>query len=139
MTQKGFTLIELMIVLAIIAILAMVGLPAYQDYAGRAQMSEGLSLAGGQKVLLSEYHSQVGAWPANNQAAGAAADASITGRFVEKVSIDQNKIIATMRSANVSANVQGKTVTLIGSAANGAYSWSCSSDAPPRFLPGVCR
>ncbi|MDR1662653.1 MAG: prepilin-type N-terminal cleavage/methylation domain-containing protein, partial [Azoarcus sp.] len=77
--QQGFTLIELMIVVAIIGILAAIALPAYQDYTARAQMSEGFSLAGGQKLAVSEYHSNYGHYPTDNSVAGVAQAASITG------------------------------------------------------------
>ncbi|HFA0042781.1 TPA: pilin, partial [Neisseria gonorrhoeae] len=70
--QKGFTLIELMIVIAIVGILAAVALPAYQDYTARAQVSEAILLAEGQKSAGTEYYLNHGKWPANNGAAGVA-------------------------------------------------------------------
>ncbi|ENW2580196.1 pilin [Neisseria gonorrhoeae] len=67
--QKGFTLIELMIVIAIVGILAAVALPAYQDYTARAQVSEAILLAEGQKSAVTEYYLNNGKWPADNGAA----------------------------------------------------------------------
>lgn len=138
--QKGFTLIELMIVVAIIGILAAVALPAYQDYTARAQLSEAFSLAGGQKGSMSEYHSNYGKWPADNTAAGIAAANKITGKYVESVTVVNNKATAKMFGAGkVAKGVQGKTLEIIGSATEGSYSWSCTSNADAKYRPASCR
>ncbi len=138
--QKGFTLIELMIVVAIIGILAVIGIPASQDYAARAQMAEALSLASGQKWAISEFHANKGRWPTDNTEAGIASATSITGKYVESVSVSGNAIVAKMKSTDVAAPIQGATVTLAGtSASDGSYSWQCSTSAAPRFLPAPCR
>src|SRR5690554_7953243 len=79
--QKGFTLIELMIVVAIIGILASVALPAYQDYTARSQMSEALSLASGARTAVSEFYTSNGQFPTNNASAGLAAAAQITDKY----------------------------------------------------------
>ena len=76
--QKGFTLIELMIVVAIIAILAAIAIPAYQDYVIRSQVSEGMSLLDGSKTAVAEFYSNRGHFPTNNESAGLAPKASIT-------------------------------------------------------------
>lgn len=136
--QKGFTLIELMIVVAIIGILAAVALPAYQDYTARAQLSEAFSLAGGQKGSISEYHSNYGDWPANNADAGIAAAGSITGKYVSGVVVNKNVVTASMRNT-VAPGIKGKTLTLTGSAQAGSYSWTCSSTAQAKFRPASCR
>jgi len=80
--QQGFTLIELMIVVAIIGILAAIAVSAYQDYTIRAQVSEGLNLAGGAKEAVSEYFMDRGAYPTTNAMAGLSAAASISGKYV---------------------------------------------------------
>ncbi|HGO7965813.1 TPA: pilin, partial [Neisseria meningitidis] len=85
--QKGFTLIELMIVIAIVGILAAVALPAYQDYTARAQVSEAILLAEGQKSAVTEYYLNHGEWPANNSSAGVAPASDIKGKYVEKVEV----------------------------------------------------
>ncbi|ENV9507368.1 pilin, partial [Neisseria gonorrhoeae] len=86
--QKGFTLIELMIVIAIVGILAAVALPAYQDYTARAQVSEAILLAEGQKSAVTEYYLNNGIWPADNGAAGVASSATdIKGKYVKEVKV----------------------------------------------------
>lgn len=146
--QKGFTLIELMIVIAIIGILAAIALPAYQDYIARSQMSEAFNLAGGQKGAVSEYHSNHGDWPADNAAAGVAAATDIKGKYVDSVTIAKNVITATMKSTGVSEGIQGASLTLTGTAAAtaGSYEWACAAKKSGgttalegKFLPASCR
>ena len=142
--QQGFTLIELMIVVAIIGILAAVALPAYQDYTARAQMSEALNLAGGQKGAVSEYHSNLGNWPENNFHAGVAQAVSIFGKYVSKVEVKGASIIATLKSQSVAKGIQGKQLILGGTSTGGSYEWTCYSPAVaknilPKYLPANCR
>ncbi|HGM2453307.1 TPA: pilin, partial [Neisseria gonorrhoeae] len=94
--QKGFTLIELMIVIAIVGILAAVALPAYQDYTARAQVSEAILLAEGQKSAVTEYYLNHGTWPADNGAAGVASPADIKGKYVKQVEVKNGVVTATM-------------------------------------------
>ena len=139
--QKGFTLIELMIVIAIIGILAAIALPAYQDYVARSQMSEAFNLAGGQKGAVSEYYSDKGVWPANNAAAGIAT--TVNGKYVDSVVVSaagtNGVITATMKATGVAKGVQGKTLALKGTANDGSFSWECSSNADAKYLPSSCR
>ncbi|ENS6391372.1 pilin, partial [Neisseria gonorrhoeae] len=93
--QKGFTLIELMIVIAIVGILAAVALPAYQDYTARAQVSEAILLAEGQKSAVTEYYLNHGIWPKDNTSAGVASPASnIKGKYVQKVEVNNGVVTA---------------------------------------------
>ncbi|HGO9308183.1 TPA: pilin, partial [Neisseria meningitidis] len=100
--QKGFTLIELMIVIAIVGILAAVALPAYQDYTARAQVSEAILLAEGQKSAVTEYYLNHGIWPANNSSAGVASvSTDIKGKYVQSVTVANGVITAQMASSGV--------------------------------------
>ncbi|ENS9152874.1 pilin, partial [Neisseria gonorrhoeae] len=111
--QKGFTLIELMIVIAIVGILAAVALPAYQDYTARAQVSEAILLAEGQKSAVTEYYLNHGIWPKDNTSAGVASPASnIKGKYVQKVEVNNGVVTATMASSNVNKEIQGKKLSL---------------------------
>ncbi|ENV2301735.1 pilin, partial [Neisseria gonorrhoeae] len=92
--QKGFTLIELMIVIAIVGILAAVALPAYQDYTARAQVSEAILLAEGQKSAVTEYYLNHGKWPADNGAAGVASASTIKGKYVKEVKVENDAVTA---------------------------------------------
>ncbi|ENW2648395.1 pilin, partial [Neisseria gonorrhoeae] len=106
--QKGFTLIELMIVIAIVGILAAVALPAYQDYTARAQVSEAILLAEGQKSAVTEYYLNNGIWPENNDKAGVASSSSIKGKYVKEVKVANGVVTATMASSNVNNEIKGK-------------------------------
>ena len=97
--QSGFTLIELMIVVAIIGILAAIAIPQYQNYVARAQVSEALVLASGAKIAVAEYASTNGKYPANNEDAGLADPEDISGSYVFSVEIDTGVITATFKSA----------------------------------------
>ncbi|HEZ4433686.1 TPA: pilin, partial [Neisseria meningitidis] len=103
--QKGFTLIELMIVIAIVGILAAVALPAYQDYTARAQVSEAILLAEGQKSAVTEYYLNHGEWPGNNSDAGVATSSEIKGKYVQSVEVAKGVITATMLSTGVNKEI----------------------------------
>ncbi|EPT7867627.1 pilin [Neisseria gonorrhoeae] len=124
--QKGFTLIELMIVIAIVGILAAVALPAYQDYTARAQVSEAILLAEGQKSAVTEYYLNHGIWPANNTSAGVASPPSdIKGKYVQKVEVNNGVVTATMASSNVNKEIKDKKLSLWAKRENGSVKWFC--------------
>ncbi|HFC6456813.1 TPA: pilin [Neisseria meningitidis] len=123
--QKGFTLIELMIVIAIVGILAAVALPAYQDYTARAQVSEAILLAEGQKSAVTEYYLNHGEWPANNSSAGVATSANIKGKYVQSVEVKNGVVTATMLSSGVNKEIQGKKLSLWAKRQDGSVKWFC--------------
>ncbi|EMS6448961.1 pilin [Neisseria gonorrhoeae] len=123
--QKGFTLIELMIVIAIVGILAAVALPAYQDYTARAQVSEAILLAEGQKSAVTEYYLNNGEWPENNDKAGVASPSDIKGKYVESVTVAKGVVTAKMLSSGVNKEIQGKKLSLWAKRENGSVKWFC--------------
>ncbi|HGH6670444.1 TPA: pilin [Neisseria meningitidis] len=123
--QKGFTLIELMIVIAIVGILAAVALPAYQDYTARAQVSEAILLAEGQKSAVTEYYLNHGEWPANNSSAGVATSANIKGKYVQSVEVKNGVVTATMLSSGVNNEIKGKKLSLWAKRQDGSVKWFC--------------
>ncbi|HFA4351898.1 TPA: pilin, partial [Neisseria gonorrhoeae] len=123
--QKGFTLIELMIVIAIVGILAAVALPAYQDYTARAQVSEAILLAEGQKSAVTEYYLNHGEWPKDNDKAGVASSSSIKGKYVKEVKVENGVVTATMNSSNVNKEIKDKRLSLWGRRENGSVKWFC--------------
>lgn len=127
--QKGFTLIELMIVVAIIGILAAIAIPAYQDYTIRAQVTEGLNLAGAAKAAVSETFASRGEWPEDNTEAGLGAAADIVGKYVSSVEVSEGGVITvTFGNQANAANLNGETLILTpGTSTNGDIAWQCGS------------
>ncbi|HFA7947028.1 TPA: pilin, partial [Neisseria gonorrhoeae] len=113
--QKGFTLIELMIVIAIVGILAAVALPAYQDYTARAQVSEAILLAEGQKSAVTGYYLNHGTWPKDNTSAGVASSPTdIKGKYVKSVTVAKGVVTAQMASTGVNKEIKDKRLSLWG-------------------------
>lgn len=140
-TQKGFTLIELMIVVAIVGILAAVAIPAYQDYVARSQVAEGMATAGAVKTSISEFYASQGAYPA----AGLYDDAQ-GGRYTASAAHDANGVITvTLRGvAPVNNAVRGFTFTLSptvnnAGGANAIVNWTCATAGNPKYLPSGCQ
>ena len=145
--QQGFTLIELMIVVAIIGILAAIAIPAYQDYTIRAQVSEGLSLAAGAKASVTEYFQDRGFFPGNNTNAGISQAASITGNYVSGVAVGGGIVTVTYSSAGqqqANSAINGATLNLSPVVNAGSVDWNCNATAGalstnPKWLPSACR
>jgi|TARA_R110000868_G_scaffold345357_1_gene606451 type IV pilus assembly protein PilA len=135
--QQGFTLIELMIVVAIIGILAAVAIPAYQDYTVRAQVTEGLSLASAAKTAVSEFFATNGSLPASNAEAGIASSQSISGNHVDYVEIGSTGSIVVTFSATA---ISTRTIVLTPSTLGGRVSWDCEGgNLEPKYRPSSCR
>jgi type IV pilus assembly protein PilA len=152
--QKGFTLIELMIVVAIIGILAAIALPAYQDYTIRSQVSEGPTLAEGVKLAVAEYYANQGAWPGNQADIGYTSP--VTGSYVTDISNAAGVVTVTYGPPKAHLNIQGQTLSLVaGVNANGDIAWRCgtttvlpngfnwaggvNTSITPKYLPSSCR
>ena len=147
--QKGFTLIELMIVVAIIGILAAVALPAYQDYTTRAKMTEVLSFAASGKTAVAEYFQSEGTLPVANEDAGLGVATDITSQYVESVTVTNGVIQVEIQGTNVTdldlANVTLTPVDadgdIIVTGHSGPISWKCEPSSADfnKYFPASCR
>ena len=138
--QKGFTLIELMIVVAIVGILAAIALPAYQDYTIRARLSEGAAAAAACKTSVAEFTASTGALPTSTAQAGCSGTSAAT-QFVASTNVSGAGIVTVAMSSNTKlGGAAGGTLTLTPSlgGSNTIGTWTCSG-SPQRFMPGSCR
>jgi len=155
--QKGFTLIELMIVVAIIGILAAIAIPAYQNYTIRSQVTEGMNLASAVETGVAEYYANTGNWPSNMAQAGGDATNLPKGKYVTSVNVGANGVISiTYGNQANSALLTNNSLTLTPAVSlNGDVAWICGDHATPsgvtasttpvqatvlqKYLPQVCR
>ena len=145
--QQGFTLIELMIVVAIIGILAAIAIPAYQDYTIRAQVSEGMNLSAAAKAAVTEFFQDRGVFPNNNLDAGLSAANTISGNYVSQVTVNNTGTIdmtySNQNQQEANAAINGAVLRLSPLTNAGSVDWNCSGQnilsANPQWLPAACR
>ena len=141
MIQQGFTLIELMIVVAIVGILAAVAVPMYLDYSVRSQVAEGITLSSGVKSAVTEFYQDRGVFPSNNVEAGVEIAANIQGKYVDSVNVVDD-VITVQYGNDANAKILGKTITLTADTTTaGSVRWDCASGGviQDKHLPSACR
>jgi type IV pilus assembly protein PilA len=133
---RGFTIIELMLAVTVVAILITIALPAFQAYSIRGKVSEAFSLASAPKTRLSEMFQQQGSFPADNAAADLAEPDDFKGKFVGTIEVLPEGVIRVTFSDRA---LVGRTVTFTANTTGRAIIWDCTSALPPNYLPASCR
>src|ERR1700754_4799493 len=138
--QKGFTLIELMIVVAIIAILAAIAIPQYQTYVIRTQASEGFIIATGAKAAIWDFMTDKGEFPSSNESAGLPRATSMAGKFVSGVVVTEGGLVTvSYEQGETNDKLKEKQLLFSPVANGGSISWACRGTIDNQYLPSTCR
>ena len=136
----GFTLIELMIVVAIIAVLAAIAIPQYQAYVIRAQASEGFTVASGAKTAIWEFMTNKGQFPRSNESAGLPRSSSLAGKYVSGLEVSTGGLVTVSFDQTDTSDKLKKQNLLLSPIANGgSISWACRGTVSAQYLPSACR
>lgn len=139
--EKGFTIIELMVVLAIVSIVLLVAIPVYQTYSIRAQVSEGISLVRPIRQAAAEYYMYNGAWPVNNQAASLKPADEYETHYVESIALaSEGENASVTITYKLPALGENNTIVFYSEINNGHVTWYCNAGSVlNKYRPGICH